>query len=65
VVPDQLELAGYPRTTTVVITAAASGIGCIFSGLLSNLPFIVAPPTSVTIFFSVYLQEYELDSSNG
>jgi len=65
VVPIQLEPAGYSRTETAVVTAAASGIGCILSGLFSNLPFIVAPPTSVAIFFSVFLQENSLQPKNG
>ena len=65
VIPLQLSLAGYSTTETVVITAAASGIGCILAGLLCNLPFIVAPSTSVAIFFAVSLKEDNLSMAHG
>lgn len=65
VIPVQLSLAGYSKTETVVVTAAACGIGCILAGFLSNLPFIVAPSTSVAIFFAVSLKEDNLHIVHG
>ena len=65
VVPIQMQPAGYSIIPTIVVTAAISGIGSIICGLFANLPFIVAPPTSVSIFLSVYLQENNLDPQNG
>jgi hypothetical protein len=56
VVPHQLYPAGYNTQPTIIATAALSGVGCVVSGLFANLPFIIAPPTSVSIFFSVFLQ---------
>ena len=65
VVQNQLFPAGYSREPTVVVTAAASGIGCIIFGLFANLPFIVAPPTSISIFQSVFMQKNSMSLSNG
>lgn len=59
VVPHQLSLAGYDARSVFIATAACSGIGSLISGLFANLPFVVAPPTVVSIFFSVYLQGYK------
>eukprot|EP01035_Chromulina_nebulosa_P025512 gene25512-33302_t len=59
VVPTQLSMAGYPSSSAVVVTAACCGIGSLLGGLISNLPFVVAPPTAVSIFLSVYLRQHE------
>jgi AGZA family xanthine/uracil permease-like MFS transporter len=56
VIPQQMNKAGYNSSSTFVATAACAGIGSITLGLFANLPFVMAPPTVVTIFFSVFLQ---------
>lgn len=65
VLHEQMKHAGYPEEPTVAVTALMSGIACIVSGLTANLPFILAPPTSVSIWFSVFLQDYDLEPSFG
>eukprot|EP01031_Cornospumella_fuschlensis_P029094 gene29094-35114_t len=57
VVPQQLSGAGYDSRNTVVAVALCSGVGSIFCGLFANLPFVLAPPTVVSIFLSVFLQQ--------
>lgn len=34
-------------------------------GLISNLPFVVAPPTAISIFLSVYLRQTNMDFTQG
>jgi xanthine/uracil/vitamin C permease (AzgA family) len=41
------------------------GIGCIIGGLFANLPFIIAPPTAISIFLSIFLQQNRLDTAVG
>ena len=65
VVSSQLSPAGFTADRSVVVTSAVTGIGCLISGFLTNLPMIVAPATSVAIFYSVYLQENRLKSWEG
>lgn len=65
VVPQQLSDAGYNAHASVCITALACGFGSILGGLVANLPFIIAPPTAVSIFFSVYLQERNMGSTTA
>lgn len=57
VVPQQLLAAGYGSRKTIVAVALCSGIGSICCGLFANLPFVLAPPTVVSIFLSVFLQQ--------
>jgi adenine/guanine/hypoxanthine permease len=57
VVPQQLAKAGYNAQDTVVAVALCTGVGSILAGLFANLPFVIAPPTVVSIFLSVYLQQ--------
>ena len=40
-------------------------LGCLVAGLFANLPFIVAPPTAVSIFYSVYIQQNEISMDTG
>ena len=60
VIPQQLEKAGYDSHECICIVALVCGIGCIICGFLANLPFIIVPPTAVSIFFSVYLRQYSV-----
>lgn len=65
VVPQQLSSAGYNSNNTVVAVALLCGIGSICCGLFANLPFVMAPPTVVTIFQSVYLQQHNIGPRAG
>lgn len=65
VVPQQLSAAGYDSNNTVVAVALSTGIGSICCGLFANLPFVLAPPTVVTIFLSVYLQQNNIGPREG
>eukprot|EP01040_Poterioochromonas_malhamensis_P002191 gene2191-2332_t len=65
VMPQQLKNAGYGARATVVSVALCTGAGSIIAGLFANLPFVLAPPTVVSIFLSVYLQQYNLGPREG
>jgi adenine/guanine/hypoxanthine permease len=65
VVPTQLEQAGYDASATIIVTALMTGIGCIAAGVLSDLPFIIAPPTAVSIFLSVSIRKIQLSQSHA
>ena len=65
VVPQQLSAAGYNSRHTIVSTALCAGLGSIFCGIFANLPFVLAPPTAVSIFFSVFLQQYNYGPAQG
>jgi AGZA family xanthine/uracil permease-like MFS transporter len=65
VIPIQLEAAGYHKSKSIQITALGSGIGCIASSYITNLPFVVAPMSSVAIYIAVALQENGMDQSQG
>ena len=40
-----------------MLQAAVCGIGCLVAGIFANLPFIIAPPTAVSIFYSVFIRQ--------
>ena len=67
VIPQQLVNVGYSDRTSVVITALCCGLGSIIGGFFTNLPFIVAPPTVVSIYLVASMQEKNLgpDVGNG
>jgi len=56
VVPEQMNLAGYNKNSTIVATSLACCIGCILASYFANLPFIIAPPTAVSIYLSSALR---------
>jgi xanthine/uracil/vitamin C permease (AzgA family) len=57
VVPFQMKRVGYIEQYTCVSTATTCAIGCIIGAFLTDMPFIIAPPTSVSIFFAVSMQQ--------
>lgn len=65
VVPQQMTSAGYNGKNTVVAVALSTGIATIFCGFFANLPFVLAPPTVVSIFLSVFLQQNNLEPAVG
>jgi hypothetical protein len=65
VVPEQMAQAGYDTTGSIVATATTCCIGCILSAFITNTPFIIAPPTSVSIFLVVFLKQQDLTKHEG
>jgi len=65
VIPHQLSSAGYDAQGTVVAIALSCCFGCVLGGLFANLPFIVAPPTSISIFVAIYLQQNNREVEDG
>ena len=60
VVPYQMKRVGYDETSTVIATAVTCCIGCIVGAFLTDMPLIVAPPTSVSIFMAVSMQQVRI-----
>ena len=65
VIPNQLAAAGYSKTSSIATTALACAVGSMLSSYLTNLPFIVAPPTAVSIFLAVALQQNGMTQDEG
>jgi hypothetical protein len=65
VVPEQLAKANYDTTGSIVATALTCAIGCFISAFITNTPFIIAPPTSVSIFLAVFLKQQSLSPHVG
>ena len=65
VIPQQLVKAGYSSRSSVVTTAICSGVGSMICGLVANLPFVIAPPTVVSIYLVVFLREEALNYQHG
>lgn len=65
VVPFQMKRVGYDETSSIIATAATCCIGSIISAFLTDLPFIIAPPTSVSIFMAVSMQQSDFMPYQG
>jgi hypothetical protein len=65
VVPKQMLSAGYEVKHTIVTIAITCAVGSILSSYVTNLPFIVAPPTSVSIYLAVALQQFRMTPAEG
>lgn len=65
VVPFQMKRVGYEEQSTIIATCAMCAIGSIIAGFLTDMPFIVAPPTSVSIFLAVSMQQSGLRPLEG
>ena len=57
--------AGYVQTNTFAIMTLSLGVGNIVSGILSNLPIVICPPTAETIFLVNTLLTASLDPVYG
>lgn len=64
-VPDAMAEAGFDSTNVTIVCSLMAGIGSILIGLLSNLPVMAAPPTSIAIFLSRYLLTRNYDYKVG
>jgi AGZA family xanthine/uracil permease-like MFS transporter len=64
--PTLLANAGFTAEKVAVATALSAGLSCIFSGLMSNLPIVLSPTTSTSLYFSLYVQSLtSLDKQTG
>jgi adenine/guanine/hypoxanthine permease len=53
------------RNAIASATALSAGLSSILCGLFANLPFILAPTTSTSLYYSLYLQNRSVSSENG
>jgi len=65
VVPYQMKRVGYDETYSIIATSAMCAIGCIAASFLTDMPLIIAPPTSVSIFLAVSMQQANIDHIQG
>jgi AGZA family xanthine/uracil permease-like MFS transporter len=59
------ENAGYQSNKVAAATALSTGISCLICGALSNLPFVLAPTTSTSLYFALYLQNHNMSTKEG
>lgn len=60
VIPLQLANSGYNRSSTVCCVSLTCALGCMISGYLSNLPFIIAPPAAISIYLSAFIRRRQM-----
>ena len=65
VVPEQLARVGFEHIPSIICTSVTCGIGSIAASFLTDMPFIIAPPTSVSIFYAVSMQQAGLTREQG
>lgn len=65
VVPEQLATAGYDKVATVTCVCVSCGLGCIFASYVTNLPFIIAPPTAVSIYLTTCIKQQGLNQKDA
>jgi adenine/guanine/hypoxanthine permease len=65
VVPFQMKRVGYEEEFTIMATIITCSLGCIVGAFLTDMPLIIAPPTSVSIFFAVSMQQAGMSSREG
>lgn len=65
VIPNQMEAAGYSKIASIEATALSCAIGCVLAAFMTNLPFVIAPPTAVSIYLAVFLQRSDMNQAQG
>lgn len=65
VIPYQMKRVGYDETASVIATCLTCCVGCIIASFLTDMPFIIAPPTSVSIFLAVSMRQRNLFPNDG
>jgi AGZA family xanthine/uracil permease-like MFS transporter len=63
--PSLLQYAGFNAETVAAGTAVTAGVSCILSGFFSNLPFVLAPTTSTSLYFALFVQNQNLETKDG
>lgn len=65
VVPQQMAQAGFNPIPTIICTAITCCIGSVISSFFTDMPFIIAPPTSVSIFYAVTMVQSNMSVDQG
>lgn len=65
VVPFQMKRVGYEEEYSIIATSVTCAIGSLVAAFLTDMPFIIAPPTSVSIFLAVSMQQSGLRAKEG
>lgn len=65
VIPGLLIKCGYPSQGAYILAPLVCCVGSIILGLVSNIPFIVAPSTSGSIMHSVFLRQHAMNFHQG
>lgn len=65
VIPKQYVLVGMDQLSSTEITALACSAGCIMASVFTNLPFVIAPPTAVSIYLVDSMQQMDLSHAEG
>lgn len=65
VVPFQMKRVGYDETASIIATCVTCAIGSIIAAFVTDMPFIIAPPTSVSIFLAVSMQQSNMVVAEG
>eukprot|EP01039_Chlorochromonas_danica_P014750 gene14750-17254_t len=60
-----MKRVGYIEESTCMATIITCAIGCIVGAFLTDMPLIIAPPTSVSIFFAVSMQQSGMSYRDG
>lgn len=56
---------GSSRGAIAGATAISAGVSCLLCGLFANLPFVLAPTTSTSLYYSLYLQNRSVSNNDG
>ena len=64
-IPSEMEDAGYDKTSAFCISMIASAVGCMLTGVTTNFPFVLAPPTSITVFYTQKLLQQDMGHNGG
>jgi hypothetical protein len=65
VISHQFSLVGYDENRTCQIMALIVGLATIVNGIISNSPIVIAPPTSLAIFFSTSIAQSGMTTHDG
>lgn len=57
--------SSYKALDVAAFTCISIGVSSIITGLISNLPFVVAPTTSTSLYFALYLETHNLSMEQG
>jgi xanthine/uracil/vitamin C permease (AzgA family) len=60
-----MKRVGYDETSSIIATAVTCAIGSIVAAFVTDMPFIIAPPTSVSIFLAVSMQQQGQTKNDG
>lgn len=59
------ENSTYLPNKVAAATALTTGVSSIVCGAFSNLPFVLAPTTSTSLYYALYLQNHNMTNQEG